>query len=274
MMRRRATRAKIVLTLGALLMLPMTGSAAAQEDGEQIYQSQCSSCHGADGLGIPGAFPPLVDNPNLDDSDYVARVIRDGLSGPITVNGQSYDGAMPPFGGLSDDDVASLVAFLQTGFAGPVGTSPPATDVAPPPAADGAAALGEDLFLGATGFTNGGMACMACHTAGEHGNLGGNGLGPDLTDVHSRLGGTVGLTAVLENPSFAVMRTAYEDKPITEQERLSLAAFFESTVGEERDDINWLVLFGLEGAAFLFVIMIIFHPWRGSSYANKLRRST
>lgn len=280
-------RAMMALSLLVLLVAVPSGFAAAQEAGDDIYQSQCSGCHGIDGLGIPGAFPPLVDNPHIEDSGYVAEVIRQGLSGPIEVNGQTFDGQMPAFGGLSDEEVASLVAFVQDRFAAPSQPTgvPQATEPAAPPATEpeaepaafdaGAVERGENLFLGATGLVNGGMACMACHTAGSHGNLGGNGLGPDLTTVHSRLGGTPGLTAVLENPAFLVMRSAYADKPITAQERLDLAAFLETTVDQQADGTNWLVLFGLEGVAFLFLVLaIFFRSAKGSGYANKLRRST
>jgi len=265
-------RMLVASTLAVLVL--MGGSAAAQEPGADVYRSQCSSCHGVDGLGIPGAFPPLAGNPNVADGEYVADVIRRGLSGPIEVNGQTYDGAMPAFGGLSDDEVVSLVAFVQGLGAVTEPTDPPPTAEPPPAVDDGAAARGKDLFLGATRLENGGMACMACHSAGRYGNLGGSGLGPDLTTAHSRLGGTPGLTAILENPSFLVMRTAYADKPITLQERADLAAFMEATGDDEQSGTNWLLLIGLEGLAFLFAVMAIVHPWRGSGYANKLRRST
>jgi cytochrome c553 len=40
-------------------------SAAAevsQVDGKQVYIGKCAACHQANGLGLPGVFPPLADS--------------------------------------------------------------------------------------------------------------------------------------------------------------------------------------------------------------------
>ncbi|MCP4958618.1 MAG: c-type cytochrome, partial [Actinomycetia bacterium] len=57
--------------------------------GATVYTDSCSSCHQAGGVGIEGTFPPLVDNPNVTDADYVRQVIVDGKQGAIEVNGVS-----------------------------------------------------------------------------------------------------------------------------------------------------------------------------------------
>jgi mono/diheme cytochrome c family protein len=39
-----------------------------------------------------------------------------GISGPITVKGKSYNGAMPPFGHLSDAEIAAVVGYVRGGL--------------------------------------------------------------------------------------------------------------------------------------------------------------
>jgi len=68
------------------------------------FADTCAVCHGATGQGVPGAFPPLVDDPvvNAPDPTQQIRTILNGLSGK-TINGTAYQGAMPPFADLLSD---------------------------------------------------------------------------------------------------------------------------------------------------------------------------
>lgn len=88
-------------------------------EGADVYSQVCSSCHQPGGAGLPGQFPPLIDNPNTDDAGYLAEVIANGLQGEITVNGESYNGVMPSFSTLSDDETNAVIAYIQNDFAAP-----------------------------------------------------------------------------------------------------------------------------------------------------------
>jgi mono/diheme cytochrome c family protein len=96
--------------------------------GRLVYEANCSACHEADGSGRAGAFPPLIDNPNVQDVEYVRTVVRNGLSGEIEVLGEAYNGVMPGFSLLDDDQVTALIAFLQEGLGVPLPPSPPSPD--------------------------------------------------------------------------------------------------------------------------------------------------
>jgi len=269
----------LLATGGAAALLVPIAPAGAQDPsvGEQTYIATCSGCHGVDGSGSPGVFPPLADNPNALDTAYVTDVIRDGLSGPITVEGVDYDSAMPAFGRLSGTEVADIVAFLATNFQEPdtdgPGTTVPPGPITPPSGGD--ADRGEDLFVGATYLANGGPACAACHKAGGRGNLGGSSLGPDLTGVVELYGGTDGLMAVIAAPAFRVMNEVYADTPLTEQETADLAAFFVRASGEEdKDSGDALLIIGFVGAAALFGAMVVLRPFSGAGYSRRLRRNS
>ncbi len=42
------------------------------------------------------------------------HIVKDGLAKPITVNGQSYNGEMPAWGGrLSTTDIAAVITYVR-----------------------------------------------------------------------------------------------------------------------------------------------------------------
>ena len=81
--------------------------------GEALYLSNCAACHQPTGAGLAGAFPPLADADYLKGSrkDVLATALF-GRSGPITVNGQEYDGVMPSMGYLSDQNLADVLTYV------------------------------------------------------------------------------------------------------------------------------------------------------------------
>jgi cytochrome c2 len=84
------------------------------------------------------------------------------------------------------------------------------------------AALGHQLFTGAKGFKNGGLACAACHSvSGKGGNL-----GPDLTGIAAKMGGNTPLISAIEKSTFKIMAPHYQRHPVTTQEAIHLAEYF------------------------------------------------
>ncbi|MGF1665997.1 MAG: c-type cytochrome [Acidimicrobiia bacterium] len=94
---------------------------ALLQAGFEAYTNSCSGCHQAGGVGLEGTFPPLIDNANVMDTEYLVGVINNGLQGEITVDGVTYNGVMPAFSTLSDAEVESIVAYIQSGFVVPAG---------------------------------------------------------------------------------------------------------------------------------------------------------
>lgn len=92
---------------------------ARLREGQQAYSQICSSCHQPGGAGLPGQYPPLIDNPHVADSAYVTDVIENGRRGEVEVNGEIYDGVMPSFSTLSDEEISAIVAYIQNGFVAP-----------------------------------------------------------------------------------------------------------------------------------------------------------
>ncbi|MEO6876522.1 MAG: copper-containing nitrite reductase [Opitutaceae bacterium] len=84
------------------------------EKGKQVYMGLCFACHQPDGKGLTGAFPPLAGSDYmLADRERVVRIVLKGLTGPVTVNGKTYDSAMPPQEAvLTDQQVADVLTYI------------------------------------------------------------------------------------------------------------------------------------------------------------------
>ncbi len=84
------------------------------EKGKQVYMGLCFACHQPDGKGLPNVFPPLAGSDFLQaDHNRAIRVVLKGLSGPVTVNGQTINSAMPPQEAvLTDNQIADVVTYI------------------------------------------------------------------------------------------------------------------------------------------------------------------
>ena len=86
--------------------------------GATVYASNCAGCHAANGMGQPGAIPPLAGNPFVTgDPHAVIGVLLDGKNGAITVNGAAFNGQMPAWKGtLSNKDIAAVISYIRGGL--------------------------------------------------------------------------------------------------------------------------------------------------------------
>lgn len=83
-------------------------------DGQQVYTANCVACHQASGKGLPGVFPPLDGSEWVNgDERVLANILLHGITGEITVMGQTYKGAMPPFPQLSDAELAAVLGHVR-----------------------------------------------------------------------------------------------------------------------------------------------------------------
>ena len=88
------------------------------EKGKQVYMGLCFACHQPDGKGLPMAFPPLAGSDFLlADRDRAVRIVLKGLSGPVTVNGQTINSAMPPQEAvLTDAQIADVLTYVTNSW--------------------------------------------------------------------------------------------------------------------------------------------------------------
>ncbi len=114
----------------AFTMAPADSKQMAR--GEAIYKEYCLACHQANGQGLAPVYPPLAKSDWLKkhSKDDFAKIMINGLKGPITVNGKKYNGVMTPIPAkYSDSDIAAVMTYVYNSF-GNAGGSVSAADVA------------------------------------------------------------------------------------------------------------------------------------------------
>lgn len=153
--------------------------ARAIEVGADLFENQCSRCHGTQGLGIQGLCPPLNDRNFFDNrlkevawsgtlEDYIVSTVSSGRM--ASTRPQLYPGngvpAMPSFhenfgGPLREDQIRSIAAFIMNwdSTAQVVEVNAPAADAVGTDITidlpEGDAANGEALAVS--------LGCAACH---------------------------------------------------------------------------------------------------------------
>jgi len=125
---RRLVVAALVLSAGAPLGLAGSSRALAQAApagdfqwqalGAKTYDTNCSGCHQRSGRGITGGFPPLAGHAaevlEQKGRAYLVRLVLFGLTGAITVEGTPYNGSMPSWSSLKDDEIAAVIDHVLT----------------------------------------------------------------------------------------------------------------------------------------------------------------
>jgi cytochrome c551 len=81
--------------------------------GETLYQKNCSNCHQKNGSGLGLVYPPL------DSSDYMEKnfkdvicLIRNGKKGELIVNGKKFNQPMPAIPTLTDLEIAEIATYI------------------------------------------------------------------------------------------------------------------------------------------------------------------
>jgi mono/diheme cytochrome c family protein len=134
------------------------GGQADAAQGAQIFQQNCTACHGAQAEGGIG--------PALRDSQYIQTAGDQAITDTIS-NGRPGT-AMPAWsqargGLLSDAQIANVIAFLHTlqpGAAAPSEATPEPARPSNPGGPGEAATLVGDVSRGETEFS---QICAACH---------------------------------------------------------------------------------------------------------------
>ncbi|MEO7413683.1 MAG: c-type cytochrome [Opitutaceae bacterium] len=87
--------------------------------GQTLYQQLCFACHGLTGQGTTPLGPPLVNSDwVLGNEKRLIRIILHGVTGPIEVNGTTYQPPtilpeMPALATLDDTQVAAVTSYVR-----------------------------------------------------------------------------------------------------------------------------------------------------------------
>ena len=161
--------------------LPTMANAADAAAGKKLFQDKtCSACHTVGGGDLVG--PDLKNVTKERPHEWLAAMDRsarynDRQEGPdcdrVAAQVQRHGDAQP---GAQRVRGRRLLAYLGNSAAGGAALAGRGCSAAAA-ALKGNAETGKDLFTGAERFANGGPPCMACHSTGGIGALGGGRLG-------------------------------------------------------------------------------------------------
>jgi glucose/arabinose dehydrogenase len=86
------------------------------ERGAALFAAKCALCHQINGTGVPPVYPPLAKSDwMMANRERAARVLCEGLEGPISVNGQSYTNVMPAQV-IDDQGVADVLTYAMNSW--------------------------------------------------------------------------------------------------------------------------------------------------------------
>lgn len=87
------------------------------ERGKGVFMQTCFVCHQMEGQGIPGQIPPLAKADYLmADKERSIRIVLQGMTGEVEVNGKKYNGVMTPLNNLSDPEIANVLTYVRNSF--------------------------------------------------------------------------------------------------------------------------------------------------------------
>ncbi|MEM7108367.1 MAG: cytochrome c [Bacteroidota bacterium] len=121
----------LALTYLSVLLVACTGKtkgvdASASEEvkleqyivvGRTLYLQHCSSCHQKNGQGLARLYPPIAGADYLENNiENVVCNIKNGLNGPLVVNGIEYNQMMPANHKLTPLEIAEIATYIYNSW--------------------------------------------------------------------------------------------------------------------------------------------------------------
>jgi mono/diheme cytochrome c family protein len=103
----------MLAVLVAPCALAGNGAAAAKGDaaaGKIVFTNRCAMCHGPDASGNT----PMAKALGATIPDYRSKTVQDMKDADLKKQIVEGKDKMPPQSGLSDDDIANVIAYIRT----------------------------------------------------------------------------------------------------------------------------------------------------------------
>ena len=149
-------------------------SGSSTEAGQQLFDQNCTACHGEFGEGGPNPTRPDDIIAPISSGEYLAT--RDDATLQAIISQGQPNFGMSPFGSsnggpLSDDEISAIVAYIRSWEANPPVEQPPEIPVS------GSVSLnGADIFRD---------LCSQCHGPSGQGGVGGPLSDPSFQDANT-----------------------------------------------------------------------------------------
>jgi mono/diheme cytochrome c family protein len=99
----------------------MGGHGDAKSKGRAIFQKLCAACHQPEGQGKENLAPPLAGSEwiKAPSGERLVRIVLNGLSGPVQVQGKTWNLVMPPWReNLDDEQIALVLDYIRSQWGG------------------------------------------------------------------------------------------------------------------------------------------------------------
>ncbi|MBI2815800.1 MAG: cytochrome c [Acidobacteria bacterium] len=213
------------------LLLGFLCSVAVAQQTDTFFQQNCTSCHTIGGGRLTG--PDLKDATKRKERAWLEKfiqapkaVIDSGDPYALQLQQESRGIVMPAVPGVTPQMAKALVDLIEAESALPKSRFAGAA-ISDRPFTPANVALGMEILRGERKLSQGGAACISCHTIGTLRGMGGGRLGPDLTLVWERLGGRKAIGAWLTNPLTPTMQAVYRNHRLQNEEIFPLLAVFD-----------------------------------------------
>jgi mono/diheme cytochrome c family protein len=90
---------------------------AVMARGQVVYQQVCLACHMADAGGVQGMNPPLIKTKFvLGLKAPLIKIVLNGMTGDLDINGDTYHNVMAPHSDLTDQQIADVLTYVRNSF--------------------------------------------------------------------------------------------------------------------------------------------------------------
>ena len=90
---------------------------ASMTRGKQVYLQVCLACHQVDAGGVQGMTPTLVKTTYvLGPKTPLIKIVLNGMTGAVTINGDDYHNVMAPHSDLTDQQIADVLTYVRNSF--------------------------------------------------------------------------------------------------------------------------------------------------------------
>jgi len=86
-------------------------------NGKVVYTQNCATCHQVDGHGVPNMNPPLIQTSYvLGDKTKLIKIVLNGFSEDVEINGNTYSNVMASHDFLKDQEIADVLTYIRNSF--------------------------------------------------------------------------------------------------------------------------------------------------------------
>lgn len=108
----------ITACIAVACMAALAPLAEGADAGADTFNTYCAMCHQTTGLGVPGQFPRIAGRADkiaatAKGRQYLCTLVLYGMTGKVTIDGNTFVGVMAPLGQLSDQDLANALNHVM-----------------------------------------------------------------------------------------------------------------------------------------------------------------